>query len=464
MAFDLIIRGGTVVSGGGSRRLDVCVQDGRIKALRAPSKVPQRAGRVLDARGLLVLPGIIDAHSHFRLKLGQGKYTSDDFASGSAAAACGGITTFIDYTGQGPGENLLKGLRDRVQEAAGRCYADFSFHCMLTGWERLRGPAAQMAACLKAGAPTFKMFTAYGARGLMAGDRALGEALAAARRLGALVCVHAENGPVIDFLADIFAPAKGILALPMSRPPFTETEAVGRVAGLAAAAGAPVYFVHQSAAGSAAIIASARKAGLKVMGETCPQYLALDERLFKGKDGHLYSCCPPLRGKEDNAALWEALKSGALQVLATDNCTFTRAQKDAWGGDVRKLPMGMPGSQTLLAAAYTYGVKAGKISLAELVRALCENPARIMGLSTKGFIRPGLDADFALIDPAAPAVKADWRKLKHNTQYSPWQGQKLCGFPKYTVLRGEVIAGSGELSAPKKFRGLFQRRAKPTII
>lgn len=463
MAFDLIIRGGTVVSGAGSRRLDVCVRDGRIAALRPPAAAPERAGRVLDARGLLVLPGIIDAHSHFHLRLGPGKYTADGFESGSAAAACGGVTTFLDYTGQGPGESPLKGLKDRVKEASGRCYADFAFHCMLTGWGKMKDPAGQMAACVKAGAPTFKMFTAYGARGLMAPDAALQQALRAAAGLGGLICVHAENGPLIDYLADLFAPA-GILALPLSRPPFTETEAVGRVAGIAAAARAPVYFVHQSAAGSAAVIAAARKAGLRVMGETCPQYLTLDESLFKKKDGHLYSCCPPIRSRQDSEALWKALASGALQVLATDSCTFTRAQKDAWKGDVRRLPMGMPGSQTLLASAYTFGVKSGKLSLARLAQALCENPARIMGLASKGFIKPGFDADFALLDPAAPAVKTDWRNLKHNTQYSPWQGRKLFGFPKYTILRGEVIAEAGELAAPKNFRGRFIRRTKPTII
>jgi dihydropyrimidinase len=462
MPFDLIISGGSVASGRGLRRLDVAVRDGRIAALLPPAKA-RRAARVIDARGLIVLPGVIDAHTHFRLKMGPGRYTSDDFTNGSAAAVCGGITSYIDYTGQGPGENLLKGLRDRVKEAQGRSYADFSFHCMLTGWEKLRGPAGQMAACVKAGVPTFKMFTAYGARGLMADDAAMAEALAAARRLGALVCVHAENGPVIDFLADIFAPSKGIMALPLSRPPFTETEAVGRVAGLAAAAGAPVYFVHQSAAGSAEIIAAARRAGLKVMGETCPQYLTLDESLFKGPDGYMHSCCPPIRGKADNAALWKGLRSGALQVLATDNCTFTRAQKDAWKGDVRRLPMGMPGSQTLLAAAYTCGVRAGKISLGKLVEVLCENPARIMGLRSKGFIKPGFDADFAIIDPKA-AVKADWRKMKHNTDFSPWQGRKLYGFPKYTILRGGVAAESGELTEPRAFRGRFLRREKPAVI
>lgn len=464
MSPDLVIRGGTVVTGGRCRRLDVFVTGGRITALGPPAKAAPRAGRVIDASGLLVLPGIIDAHTHFHLRLGHGKYTADGFDNGSAAAACGGITTFIDYTGQGPGESLLRGLSNRVKEAAGRCHTDFAFHCMLTGWGRMKDPAGQMAACVKAGAPTFKMFTAYGARGLMAPDAALAEALAAARRLGALICVHAENGPVIDHLADIFAPSKGILALPLSRPPFTETEAVGRVAGIAAAARAPVYLVHQSAAGSAAVIAAARKAGLRAMGETCPQYLSLDDGLFRRKDGHLYSCCPPIRTKEDSAALWKALKSGALQVLATDNCTFTLAQKNAWKGDVRRLPMGMPGSQTLLATAYTFGVKTGRLSLPRLAEVLCENPARIMGLDAKGFIKPGFDADFALIDPSAPAVKADWRKFKHNTEYSPWQGRKLYGFPKYTILRGSVIAENGELSDPKNYRGRFLRRKRPVIL
>jgi dihydropyrimidinase len=463
MSFDLAILGGTAVTGGKTAQADIFISGGRIAAIRPPSKAAPGARRVLDARGLLVLPGVIDAHAHFRLKLGPGKYTADDFVAGSAAAVCGGTTTFIDYTGQGPGEDPLKGLHDRAKEAQGRCYADFSFHCMLTGWERIKDPAGRMAAVLKAGVPTFKMFTAYGARGLLAGDEALRQAFATAAGLGALICVHAENGPVIDFLAGVFAPSKGIQALPLSRPPFTETEAVGRVAGLAAASGAPVYFVHLSAAGSAAIVTAARAGGLKAMGETCPQYLALDESRFRGKDGHLYSCCPPIRTKDDNRALWTALRKGGLKVIATDNCTFTRAQKDAWGGDIRKLPMGLPGAQTLLAAAYTYGVKAGKISLAKMVEVLCENPARIMGLSSKGFIKPGLDADFAIIDPAA-SVKADWRKLQHNTDFSPWQGKKLYGFPKYTVLRGEVVAESGELTAPKTFGGRFQRRTKPTII
>lgn len=464
MEADLVIRGGRAVIGGAAVRSDIFIKGGKIAAIRPPSKNSPKADRVIDASGLLVLPGIIDAHAHFRLRLGPNKYTADDFTSGSAAASCGGVTTFIDYTGQGPGESPLAGLKARIKEAAGKTYTDFSFHCMLTGWERMKDPAARMAEAVKAGVPTFKMFTAYGARGLMAGDAALFAALKAARGLGALICVHAENGPVIDLLTETYAGKEGIRALPLSRPPFTETEAVGRVAVLAASAGAPVYFVHLSAGGSAAIVASARASGLKVLGETCPQYLALDDSKFKGKDGHMYSCCPPIRSKDDNSALWSAMKKGQLQVIATDNCTFTRAQKNAWGGDIRKLPMGLPGAQTLLPVAYTYGVKTGKISIGKLVEALCENPARIMGLSArKGFIRKGADADFALIDPSA-SLKVDASKLQHNTTFSPWQGQKLYGFPKYTILRGQVISESGELTSPKVFAGKFQPRTKPQII
>ncbi|MCX5785358.1 MAG: dihydropyrimidinase [Elusimicrobia bacterium] len=464
MSFDLIIKGGKAVIKNRAELCDIFVKNGKIARIKKPSKNAIPAGRIIDARGLLVLPGIIDAHAHFRLRLGPGRYTADDFITGSAAAACGGVTTFIDYTGQGPGENLVKGLNDRIKGAAGRAYSDFSFHCMLTGWDKLKKPAAQMAAVVKAGVPTFKMFTAYGARGLMAGDAALFSALETAKKLGALICVHAENGPIIDLLTERYAGTKGIKALPLSHPAFTETEAVGRVSVLAAAASAPVYFVHLSAGGSANIVKAARAAGLSVMGETCPQYLVLNDLLFKGKNGHLYSCCPPLRTKADNAALWRAAAAGELQVIATDNCTFTRAQKNAWGGDIRKLPMGLPGSQTLLAAVYTFGVKAGKIKIERLVEMLCENPARITGLyPRKGVISPGSDADFAIIDPKA-GRKADWRTMSHNTDYSPWQGMKLYGFPKYTILRGKVIAQDGKLTTPKTPTGKFQRRMKPEIV
>ncbi|HNW45015.1 MAG TPA: amidohydrolase family protein [Elusimicrobiales bacterium] len=461
MSFDLAILGGKVVSGGKSAYRDIFLRGGRIAAVLPAAKRAGAARRTIDARGLLVLPGIIDAHAHFRLSLGGGKYTADDFTTGSAAAACGGVTTFIDYTGQGPGESPLKGLKDRIREAAGRTYTDFSFHCMLTGWNRMKDPSGAMAAAVRAGAPTFKMFTAYGARGLMSGDAEIFSALTAAQKLGALVCVHAENGPIIDLLTRRYAGLKSIKALPLSRPPFTEAEPASRITVFAAAACAPVYFVHLSTAGAAAVVAAARASGLKVMGETCPQYLALDESRLKGKEGHLYSCCPPLRTPDDNAALWAALAGGGLQVIATDSCTFTRAQKNAWGGDIRKLSMGLPGAQTLLAAAYTHGVKAKKITIEKMVELLCENPARIMGLAPrKGFIRPGADADFAIIDPSA-ATKADCRKMKHNTDFSPWQGMKLYGFPKYTLLRGEIIAESGELTDPKNFTGQFQRRTKP---
>ncbi len=463
MAFDLAITGGKTVSGKRIAALDIFIKDGKIAALRPHAKALPPAHRTIDARGLLILPGVIDAHAHFKLKMGPGKYTADDFTSGSAAAACGGITTFIDYTGQGPGESPLAGLKARVKEAAGRTYTDFSFHCMLTGLKKMKHPAASMAAAVKAGSPTFKMFTTYGARGLMASDAEISTALKAASRLGALVCVHAENGPEVDLLEETYSGLKNIMALPLSHPPRTEIEAVGRVAGLAAAAGGPVYFVHLSTAGAAGIVAAARADGHRVMGETCPQYLALDESLFRRKDGYLYSCCPPIRTKQDSAELWRALKKGLLQVIATDNCTFTSEQKKAWKGDITRLPMGMPGSQTLLPAAYTFGVKSGRITLEKMVELLCENPARIMGLAQKGFIKPGADADLAIINPAA-SVKADWRSMMHNTDYSPWQGRRLYGTPRYTLLRGEVIAEKGKLTDPKRFTGRFLRRSLPRVI
>jgi len=186
--------------------------------------------------------------------------------------------------------------------------------------------------------------------------------------------------------------------------------------------------------------------------------MALDESALKRRDGHLYSCCPPLRDKKSAAGLWKAAAGGAVDVVATDSCAFTRARKDAWGGDLRKLPMGLPGTATLLPLVYTLGVKAGKFSLARMAELLCENPARIAGLyPRKGVIRPGSDADFALIAPEHRRT-VDWRDLGHASDYSPYQGMKLYGFPRHTVLRGRVVMSEGELAAPARPGGEYVGR------
>jgi dihydropyrimidinase len=300
---------------------------------------------------------------------------------------------------------------------------------------------------------------------MMASDAELFEALEVSRRSGALICVHAESGSIIDLLTERLRHVRlpGAQAHRLSRPDFTEWEAVGRALVLAGRTGGNIYFVHLSCGVSAELIARARAIGVRALGETCPQYLVLRDSVFKRKDGHLYATCPPVRTADDSSTLWAALRAGAIKVIATDNCTFTRRQKDEWGGDLGRLYMGLPGTQTLLPLMYTFGVKQGRMRLAELARSLSLNPARIMGMyPRKGAIKPGSDADFVIMDPSA-VKPVDFRALKHNTDYSPYQGIKLSGWANTTILRGEVIAEDGELTRPDRPAGQFLRRHKPIL-
>lgn len=454
---DLLVRGGSVLRGASPVRADILCLDGRITrigpGLKAPPGVP-----VLDAAGLLVLPGVIDAHVHYRLRLGPETWNDDTFGTGSSAALLGGVTTVVDYTGQGRGVPLRKGLDDRLAEAEGRMHCDYAFHCVIPSWSALKDPAAQVARLVKDGAPTFKFFAAYASRGLMTGSAELFAALETSRRTGALVCLHAENGPAIDLLSANPPRAPGAYALALTRPPATEWTAAAAAAGWAAHTGGELYLVHVSHAFTAEIAARARGSGARVYVETCPQYLALDESRLRRRDGHLYSCCPPLREKNSAAGLWKAAAGGIVNVVATDSCAFTKARKDAWRGKLDRLPMGLPGTATLLPLVYTLGVKRGRISLARMAELLCSAPARIMGLyPRKGVIREGSDADFALLDPGE-ARKADWRDLGHASDYSPYQGMKLHGFPRHTVLRGRVVMSGGKLLSPARPGGVYVKR------
>ena len=465
MRYDLIIKGGLAVLENGPARADIYISGGKIKRVGRPAKGACGAARVIDARGLIILPGIIDAHVHYSLHLGGGKLSADDFYSGSAAAACGGVTSVIDYTGQGPGVPLRAGLKERIEEAEGLMHIDYGFHAVVPSWRKLSDPAGQIKDMMALGVTSFKFFTAYEARGLMTSDAELFEALEESGRSGALICVHAEAGGIIDLLVERRRHEKhpGADAHRLSRPDFTEWEAVNRALVLAGRTGGSIYFVHLSSGVSAGLIAGARRAGVRALGETAPQYLILKDSVFRRADGHLYATCPPVRTPADSKALWSALNGGAVGVVATDNCTFTSLQKDQWAVDIGRLYMGLPGTQTLLPLIYTYGVKQGRIKLSGLARALSANPAKAMGLyPRKGVIRPGSNADLAVIDPSA--VKAvDFRKLQHKTDYSPYQGLKLSGWAKYTILRGEVTAEEGELTRPDRPAGQFLRRKRSVL-
>ncbi len=459
---ELVIAGGKVVDERGVRRADVLVRGGRIAAVAPPSPGARRAARhALDARGCLILPGVVDPHVHLALPIGPGLRTADDFASGTRAAAAGGVTTLVDYTTPGPDQAPLDALRARRALADGRAHVDYGLHNVLIGWRP--GLRAELARLVGLGAPSVKLFTIYRDRGWQADDGRLLEVMQAARALGVTVCVHAESDALIELFTRraLSLPASrrpGALALALARPPLVEHEAVARVILLAGFAGARLHLVHLSTAAAARAVGQARAAGLPVSGETCPQYLALASRALSGPHGHRLGCCPPLRAPEEARGLQEALRRGWLQALATDHCAFTSAQKDQWGGDFRRIPYGLPGLETALRLTYTLGPAARALPLARWVALHTAGPARLFGLyPRKGSLEPGADADLVVFDPAA-RQRLRAADLETPLDWSPYEGRELRGAVRHVLLRGREIAREGRcLDAPA--RGRFLRRS-----
>jgi dihydropyrimidinase len=453
---ELVIKNGTLVDEQGGFQGSIGISRGKIAAIHS-SGVGLDAEQVIDATGRLVLPGVLDVHVHMELPV-TGMVSSDDFASGTVAAACGGVTTIIDFATQAKGESLLKAVEARRALAEPKTAVDFSLHCAITDWtDRTK---REMGKVVRAGVTSFKLFMAYKDRGWMADDGMLYECFGEAARHDAVVGVHAENPFIIDrFTAAALASGKrGARLHGLSRPNFSESEAVQRAIYLASLSDARVYIFHMTTQEACAIVEEWQLQGYPVAAETCPQFLVLSNQLFRRKNGHLFATCPPLRTEDDALYLWEALDCGSIQVVATDHCTFTRKQKAKWRGDFRKIPCGLPGVETLLPIMFTYGYDAGRISLETLVQVLSANPARIFGLyPRKGAIKVGSDADLVVIDPERE-VRVSPKVLHMNCDFSPYQGFMLKGFPSLTLLRGKVIQRDGNFIGTKG-DGLFLRRA-----
>lgn len=462
---DLLISGGKAVLPGHKAGLaDILVRNGRISKILPHGKANNaKALRVLDARGKLVLPGVIDPHVHFLLPMGT-VTTADDFLSGSKAAIAGGTTTVINYTTQGPGVPLEQALEERLSLARNNHYCDFGLHAIIPSWKKLNNPQEQIKRLMELGVPSFKMFMIYAERGLQADDADIFRALEVSRETGALVCLHAESDAVMNLLVARYRnKGLGAYAHALSRPDYTEWEAVQRALVWAEATKGHVYFVHQSAGRSAQLIAAARKRGIRVTGETCPQYLTLDDSIFKKPQGHIYASCPQVKKKRDSLLLWQELRDGGISIIGTDHCAFTKRQKDGWGGDITKIPFGLPGVETALPLLYTEGVLRGRITLERLVEVMCENPAKVHGLyPRKGALRQGADADIVIIDPKATR-KVEYSSMQTACDWNPYEGRKLAGFPETVLLRGETVVENGTLSG-KKPAGIFLKRGKPQII
>jgi dihydropyrimidinase len=455
----VLIRNGTIVTAAERYAADVYLEGGVVSSIGRQLGWP--ADTVLDASGLLVLPGGIDAHTHLDMPLGDIAST-DDFETGTIAAACGGTTTIIDFATQEAGQGLLPALDGWMARAEGKAVIDYAFHMALCEWnDRTASDMARLAQ--RDGVTSFKLFMAYPGR-LMLDDAAIFQALRHARNIGALVSIHAENGGVIDVLVRE-ALRRGDVAPrfhALTRPAAAEREAVSRAIALAEMAGAPVYIVHVSCAGAVECIEQARERGLLVHGETCPHYLILSDAEYEraGFEAAKYVMSPPLRSGEDQDALWRAAASRVIEVVATDHCPFgmdNPPHKQRGRGDFSKIPNGAPGIETRLMLMWDGGVRAGRISPNRFVDLTSTAPARIFGLwPRKGTVAVGADADLVLWDPGAQTrLSASTHHMR--VDYSLYEGRAVTGAPAVVLSRGEVIVRNGAYVGGRG-RGRFLRR------
>jgi dihydropyrimidinase len=456
MPHDLVIRGGLIATATDTFVGDLGIRSGRITTI---GDGLEPGASEIDARGLHVLPGGVDVHTHLDLDLG-GTRTADDFESGTAAAACGGITTICDYAWQQQGQTLADTIARWSAKAKDRAHIDYGFHLILSdaGDARL----AEIPAIVDAGYPSFKVFTI---REFGIGDEALLRVLRAARAAGAVVNVHCENSEMLD-LAEKDMLAAGRLDprfYAESRPALAEAEATRRVIDYAELTDAEVYIVHMSCEGAVDAVRAARKRGVRVWGETRPIYLGLTSERYDpgGLEAAKVIGAPPLRALPDQAALWDALRAGDLQTIGSDNTSWTVDQKAEGVRDFRRVPYGVPGLETEMRVIYSEGVSRGRISLQTFVAAFATNPARIFGLyPRKGTIAVGSDADLVLFDPRKVET-IDERRLHSRAGYDPFHAFTITGVPVVTISRGEVIARNGELLGRPGRGEQLRRHRKP---
>jgi len=454
---DLIIKGGRIVTAEGSYKGDIGIEKGKIKAIA--DKLPQNSGKTVDARGMVVFPGAIDVHVHLQLPF-CGTVSADDFENGTKAAACGGVTTVIDFAIQKKGDTIKKAVDNRRAEADGKVAIDYALHAVPTDWnERTKNELMKLA---DEGYTSFKMFMIYAKEGMISDDDALFAALEETSRFGGMVGVHAESVRVLDLLIDRYHNPQdmkkyGAYCHVLSRPNYIEAEAIQRAVKWAESTGGKLYVVHMSTADGADIIRDAKRRGLHVYAETCPQYLLLDDSVFKKPNGYLYGTCPQVKKKADSDRLWRALADGDVSVVSTDTCTFDKKQKAMWQGDFTKIPFGLPGVETLLPLVFTFGVGKKRISETQLVKLLCTNPAKLMGMyPEKGTIAVGSDADLVVFNPNKK-VTLSYKNLQTNCDWSPYEGFKLKGYPDTTISRGEIVASKGKFVG-KVGHGRFVKR------
>ncbi|MGY1705736.1 amidohydrolase family protein [Geodermatophilus sp. SYSU D00697] len=441
---DLVIHGGTIVNAGGSVPATVVVRAGRIDAVLAPEAPLPPHERAIDAAGSLVLPGGVDPHCHIGQRLGE--YTAlDDYESASVAALWGGTTTVVDFAIPDPGQTPLAAVEER-RKLAERSRCDSALHGCVVDWDD--STPEQIAAMATLGVRTIKLFTTY-RDVVMAGPDTILEVLRTLHAQGGIAYVHAEANHVIEDAQDLAAAVARADAAHHggTRPELAEAAAVAQVLATAEHVDAPVYFVHQTTAEAVDLVRDARRRGVRAYTETCPHYLTLDSAVYDGPHPERFVCCPPLRDPATVAQLRARALVGDVDTIGSDNCCYSTQQKLHHREDVRLMPNGLPGVETRLPVAYTTLVAERGMPVERFVAMFSTNPARLNGLTGKGIVAPGADADLVVVDPAVRrTVRND--QLHMPTDYTPYEGLDLAGWPSAVVSGGRVVLDGDGFSDP----------------
>ena len=441
----LLFKGGTVVSGDGMKKLDLLVKGEKILAVGEDLKF--RDAEVVNVRGKLLFPGFIDAHTHMALEVSN-TVTADKFETGTKAELAGGTTCIVDYATQYKGESLQEALGNWHKKADGKSSCDYAFHFALTDWnEKI---SRELEEIIQTETCSFKLYMTYDT---MVDDETMYEILSRLKELGGIAGVHCENNGIIQARLREVKKRKGsrrdVSDYPWTRPKEAEAEAVSRLLRIAKCVDTPVIIVHLSTAAGYREILRAREEGQTVYVETCPQYLVMNEEKYSlpSEEARYYMIAPPLRKKKNQEILWQALKEGRIQTIATDHCSFTKEQKMAGKEDFSRTPCGMPGAEERPALIWQFGVSENRITAEQMCVYLAENPAKLYKMyPRKGALVPGSDADIVVWNP-----DTEWIMTAEEQQsacdYCPMEGTKVRGRAERVYLRGRLAAENGKILA-----------------
>ena len=456
---EILIKNGLVVDNNQMKKADVLIKDGLISKIAEKIEAPCCCEdiKIVDATGKIVMPGLIDAHTHYHL-VSRGTVTCDSFVQGSRLAAFGGVTTVVDFADHNKGMGLVDSANYRLDEMRPGMAIDYTIHQGVYGHGYNSTIGKQLEDLKKMGIKTLKIFTTYRNTGyLIENQDDLLDLFQNAKRLGMMVCAHCEFNPLIEELSDNWTGDFSPASHAKLRPAEAEGKAIDLFGGIALKANCPLYVVHVSSKCGMDAVRRLREKGLEVYVETTPHYLFLDRSYLEGPDASLYVMTPPLRDKADNVELQGAVEDGEVQVIATDHCAFTREQKLS-SSDCRTIYPGIPGTEEMFILLHTFSQKEGKkLPLTKLVELMSTNPAKLFGLyPQKGSLEVGTDADICIFDPDVKWTLED-NNVHSASLYTPYRGFKVQGKAVMTILRGQIIM-EGENYYGKPGEGHFLKQ------